>query len=222
VQFTPLAKGVRVLSIQTEIRENTCVSSGSFRRTLKREDRTVIGKNGQEHADSNPVHMSKQDIERGSHVISRNPSRPPSRPLSRTHSRTNVQDGIHGLTPPHLHSPRHSGSGNLEISDLQRRLANLPLDPAHGTNGHHHSGTNSHESPEGARTPQEAWMPDVEMEPAFNPLDHEDLPPEEIHMIIKIPLPTYTSPTSNVQPAMVSHRIKWACMIMCVSVLAEA
>jgi len=60
----------------------------------------------------------------------------------------------------------------------------------------------------------EPWMNGLEVEPDFVPLDEDDLPPEEVHLVLKIPIPALAAPTNTVPPATISHRIKWSCLIL--------
>jgi hypothetical protein len=104
-------------------------------------------------------------------------------------------------------------ASSFEVRDLQRRLADVATRSPPNALGH--TSPNSH-TPSGGHTPlhPEGWMPEIEMEPAFEPHDARDIPPEEIHLVLTIPIPLYAAPSNQTMPCMISHRIKWACLIL--------
>lgn len=153
-------------------------------------NRTIHHKTGNLTTETHTVAMHKEVIE-----ASRPGSTPGSAALSRVQSRSELSALSSGMHTPHpMHAP--SSSSGVAPADLSRRLANVSLNA--GTTG---SGSNSavaSETPSPAPgTAQHIHTPEASgsgsrqivvypEEPQFQSLDHEDLPPEETHILINL------------------------------------
>lgn len=227
VHFVPLGKGIRVKEITTEIRENLI----------------IYGKHGYQHNESHAIFIDKEDCDPNENSINRIQSQPTSAPLSRVASLAQLGDlqlsmsGSHSPSVTHspsVPSPQPSVSSGVAPHDLSSRLAKIKVrgdertPPYNGNSGgqptqtssgylspRSRSGTGSRNDPQSqfVQRVQEALEP----EPAFEPLDDQDLPPSEKHMVFHVRIPKFAAPSNAMSPAVISHRIRWTCLIECVS-----
>lgn len=210
IRFVPLAKGVRLRSVHTEIRESL----------------TIFGKGDSQHTESHCILTHKSDLSDHSHLISRAPSRAPSEPLSRIPSHTQLS-GMSSISPgagsPGVGTPHSTVSGGVAAHDLTRRLAKISArDNEQQNSGNFLSEgrsppTFSSLGSASRNDPQSQFVQRVqetlEPEPVFEPLDPDDVPPEEAHIVLHLRIPKYACPSNTTQPCVVSHRIKWTCQI---------
>lgn len=236
----PLNKGVRINSIHTEIRENLI----------------IYGKNNSQHNESHAIYASKEELQPGSHGISRAASRAPSAPLTRVSSANNlgamVSSGDHSPATTSgsqsRNSPRGSSQqlpqagpssagdgGGVAPGDLSRRLAKVKFRPGNAdrtfsnitapTSPERPSPPSLH--PRSAETSAQGLQDSnsgfhrriaetLEPEPEFEGDHEDDLPPDEKHIVLHVKIPRYAAPSNSVPPAIISHRVKWSCLIRCV------
>lgn len=222
IRFTPLAKGVRVKEVNVEIRENV----------------TLYGKNDAEHNETFAIFSRKDEVQPSSHGISRTPSRtqsrgpsqPGSAPLSRVTSGTNLaaanagsSDSSARRSPPISMSPNQS----VLAADLSRRLASVSMNNPNNSTSPSTSGPSSlagpshlgHSAPYSNPSSSNSGFAEriagtLEPEIDYDHADDEDeLPPEELHILLHYPIPPNVAPTNPANPVVISHRIKWSCLI---------
>lgn len=207
VKFMPLAKGVKVTSVSSVVKEYTQVHT---RHSSHNEVRVAASikheiRNGRAYrvteAGSAPVapphHFYGEDsvVPPGSAA----PSAPPS-----PHHRP-VRDQGAGNVPPLTDSGLSSRIGSFA------NLAGASLGRAHdGYFGHPGSGSGSGNATPGPSNPTVASIPD-DMRNADE--DDINIGDDEVDTMITIPIPTWTTPSHNVHPVYVTHKIKWSCAI---------
>jgi hypothetical protein len=206
VKFMPLAKGVKVTSVSSVVKEYTQVHT---RHSSHNEVRVAASikheiRNGRAYrvteAGAAPVapphHFYGEDsVPPGSAT----PSAPPS-----PHHRA-VREHSLGAIPPLPDSGLSSRIGSFA------NLAGASLGRAHdGYFAHPGSGSGSANATPGPSHPTVAEIPDD-----IRNADDDDINigDDEVDTMITIPIPTWTTPSHNVHPVYVTHKIKWSCAI---------
>lgn len=206
VKFMPLAKGVKVTSVSSVVKEYTQVHT---RHSSHNEVRVAAStkheiKNGRAYrvteAGTQPMapphhYYSEDSVPPGSAT----PSAPPS-----PHHRA-VREHTLGNVPPLTDSGLSSRIGSFA------NLAGSSLGRAHdGYFGHPGSGSGSANATPGPSQQTVADIPD-DMRNADD--DDINIGDDEVDTMITIPIPSWTTPSHNVHPVYVTHKIKWSCAI---------
>ncbi|KAG6812711.1 hypothetical protein H0H92_001215 [Tricholoma furcatifolium] len=186
VKFTPLTKGTCVLSVTTAIHEQTKVYARSGPQEQTRQCASV------KHEIVNG-----RAVEVEGHRGSRSPSHPPS-PAS-------PASPSPGASQSHI---QRSGSSS-SLSSLSRHLIHNPL---HAFTPTAHSSTSasasaSTPSPETPPVASSSNAPRVETEDS----DYES---QDVVTYLSIPIPLTITPSHNLEPIHVAHRIRWSILIL--------
>ncbi|GAA6064597.1 hypothetical protein JCM10212_000508 [Sporobolomyces blumeae] len=196
VKFSPLAKGVRIVSLITTIREHTTVYSKSSSHSEAR-DATVVKYNFVEGGNGGGAET--------------NAGNPPARIESTASLRS--LGGFHAsgaMTPttPAFGSPFHGGA----MTPLESPRGGSPRNGSPGFpfnrrptgQGRFHFGADDEESEE------EEEQPTPNQEPEQEEDDGQDT---EVDVVVDVQVPIWTAPTHTVHPVFVNHKIKWSAFI---------
>lgn len=207
VKFMPLAKGVKVTSVSSVVKEYTQVHTrhsshnevrvaASIKHEIKNGRAYRVTDSGAAPMAPPPHHYYSDDaVPPGSAT----PSAPPS-----PHQRA-VRDHTLGNPPPLTDSGLSSRIGSFA------NLAGSSIGRAHdGYFGHPGSGSGSANATPGPSHPTVADIPD-DMRNADD--DDINIGDDEVDTMITIPIPSWTTPSHNVHPVYVTHKIKWSCAI---------
>ena len=194
IKFMPLAKGVKVVSVSSIIKEYTLVHTRHS-----------------QHPDARVAATAKHEIRRGrAYAVSTDVDRPPK----------NVDD----------HGSRPGSAANSAPSSPTRQPVSLP--PTASTQ----RDSSQHRTPGPRNRPLDSYFPTMSTdEPVASGSNAEagassaslvtresssssvttdiELGDDEVDTHISIPIPTWTTPSHNVHPVFVSHKIKWSCSI---------
>ncbi|GAA5948720.1 hypothetical protein JCM3765_004984 [Sporobolomyces pararoseus] len=194
VKFSPLAKGVRIVSLVTTIREHTTVYSKSSSHSEAR-DATVVKYNFvQDGAPSS----SEQ-----------NSGNPPARIESAASLRS--LGGFHSsgmMTPqtPAFGSPFHGGAmtplESPRTGNSRTSSPGFPFNRRPTGQGRFQIGADDESDEEEEQTPQPEEEPEED--------DGQDT---EVDVVVDVQVPIWTAPTHTVHPVFVNHKIKWSAFI---------
>lgn len=196
VKFSPLAKGIRIVSLITTIREHTTVYSKNSSHSEAR-DATVVKYNFGEDT--------------GSHAPSATASGT-STPAPRIESSASLSSmGVMTPTTPGFATPGFStpfhGGARTPAGDSP--AAGFPFDrPARtGRRARFQLGAEDEDEAEDPATPHpmNAALPD---EPEVD--DGQDT---EVDVVVDVQIPIWTAPSHSVHPVFVNHKIKWSAFI---------
>ncbi|KAJ9098888.1 hypothetical protein QFC19_006227 [Naganishia cerealis] len=205
VKFMPLAKGVKVTSVSSVIKEYTQVHTRNSSHTEVRVAASIKHeiKNGRAYRVTEPGvqpaapphhYYSEDSIPPGSAA----PSAPPS-----PHHRAVREHSLGSVTP-------------MTDSGLNSRVGSYANLPGSGSSrlpdgyfGQPGSGLGSGNATPGPSHPTIADIPDD----MRNPEDDINIGDDEVDTMITIPVPSWTTPSHSIHPVYVTHKIKWSCAI---------
>ncbi|GAA6007627.1 uncharacterized protein JCM10292_002831 [Rhodotorula paludigena] len=189
VKFSPLAKGVRIVSLITTIREHTTVYSKNSSHSEAR-DATVVKYNF---------------VEDGSHGPSSGTHTPAARiESSASLSSMGLASGAQTPSTPGFNSPYHGG-------------ARTPATDRSGASGYpfpRNGGANGRRArfQLGAEEEEEEEDHSASGQPA-DALAEDDGQDTEVDVVVDVQVPIWTAPSHTVHPVFVNHKIKWSAFI---------
>ncbi|GAA5912670.1 hypothetical protein JCM8208_007723 [Rhodotorula glutinis] len=194
VKFSPLAKGIRIVSLITTIREHTTVYSKSSTHSEAR-DATVVKYNFSE--DGAPGGPSTSGT---------------TTPAPRIESSASLASmGVMTPTTPGFSTPNVStpfGSGSRTPAH-DSPAAGFPFDRAarSGRRARFQLGAEDEDESEDLATPH-PMNPATPDEPLVD--DGQDT---EVDVVVDVQVPIWTAPSHSVHPIFVNHKIKWSAFI---------
>ncbi|KAJ9107548.1 hypothetical protein QFC21_001007 [Naganishia friedmannii] len=206
VKFMPLAKGVKVTSVSSVIKEYTQVHTRSSshnevrvatstKHEIKNGRAYRVTEAGVQPAAPPHHYYSEDSIPPGSAA----PSAPPS-PHHRPVRDSNL-DSVTPMTDSGLNS-RVTSYANLSGAGSSRA--------PDGYFGHPSSGLSSGNATPGPSHPTVSDFPDDMRNPEEDDINVGD---DEVDTMITIPVPSWTTPSHSIHPVYVTHKIKWSCAI---------
>lgn len=213
IKFMPLAKGTRVTHVSSVIKEYTVVHTRNSQHTQSRvamsTKHEIRGGKAYRVTESGTEPVAPGHYERGedaaapSHSFAGMTSAPPSAPTSPAHRA--VRDSLLGAVTP-LHGLSRASS-TVNLSNLVSPHSSMNASDRSRSEAAPMSRSNS-QAPAEPSTSSVADMPD-------DMRDREDIEigDEEVDTMITIPVPPWTTPSHNIHPIFVSHKIKWSCAI---------
>ncbi|KAJ9124471.1 hypothetical protein QFC24_003262 [Naganishia onofrii] len=206
VKFMPLAKGVKVTSVSSVIKEYTQVHTrnsshnevrvaASTKHEIKNGRAYRVTEAGVQPAAPPHHYYSEDSIPPGSAA----PSAPPS-----PHHRP-VRDFNLGSVTPMTDSGLNSRIGSY--ANLSGAGSSRAPD---GYFGHPASGLSSGNATPGPSHPTVSDFPDDMRNPEEDDINVGD---DEVDTMITIPVPSWTTPSHSIHPVYVTHKIKWSCAI---------
>ncbi|GAA6021801.1 hypothetical protein JCM10207_002066 [Rhodosporidiobolus poonsookiae] len=192
VKFSPLAKGVRIVSLITTIREHTTVYSKNSSHSEAR-DATVVKYNFVTDGTHGPSS--------GTNTPARDPARIESTASLR--SMGGFASGMNTPTTPGFNSPFH-GSAMSPANELPSNNGGFPFHPR-GRRAKFQLGAEADEADE-----EEQPQPQQEEEPAEEVDDGQDT---EVDVVVDVQVPIWTAPSHTVHPIFINHKIKWSAFI---------
>ncbi|KAJ9123207.1 hypothetical protein QFC22_001400 [Naganishia vaughanmartiniae] len=206
VKFMPLAKGVKVTSVSSVIKEYTQVHTrnsshnevrvaASTKHEIKNGRAYRVTEAGVQPAAPPHHYYSEDSIPPGSAA----PSAPPS-----PHHRPVRDFSLGGVTPM-------TDSGLNSRATSYANLAGAGSSRANdGYFGHPGSGPGSGNATPGPSHPTVSDFPDDMRNPEEDDINVGD---DEVDTMITIPIPSWTTPSHSIHPVYVTHKIKWSCAI---------
>ncbi|GAA6051086.1 hypothetical protein JCM3770_004705 [Rhodotorula araucariae] len=186
VKFSPLAKGVRIVSLVTTIREHTTVYSKSSSHSEAR-DATVVKYNF---------------VADGTHGPSTSGTSTPAPRIESSASLSSM--GLMTPTTPGFATPIHSGA-RTPMGELGG-AGGFPFAARSGRRARFQLGAEEEDDDEEHHTPQPAPEPTDEA-------DEDDGQDTEVDVVVDVHVPIWTAPSHSVHPVFVNHKIKWSAFI---------
>ncbi|KAJ8518138.1 hypothetical protein ONZ45_g4772 [Pleurotus djamor] len=187
-KFSPLAKGVRIISITSTVHETTKIYSAK----------------GVYQESTHPVASVMHEMVGGvAHEVTRDElRRRRSASFGRSPSGAASPAGLGTRTPPQSHTPTPSTSSSAPMFSM------TPLaDPSSSS-----SSSSAHSSPRPAMLPLASTATST-YTPSINP-DETIETMDEMSTLLHIPIPpNTTTPTHSLDPIVVSHRLRWSILI---------
>ncbi|GAA5992336.1 hypothetical protein JCM10908_000433 [Rhodotorula pacifica] len=189
VKFSPLAKGVRIVSLITTIREHTTVYSKSSSHSEAR--------------DATTVKYSFIDGVPGTGSASASGTSTPANRIGSTASLSSM-GGLATPTTPGFNSPWHGGA---RTPATERNTDGYPFHQTrNGRRARFQLGAED-EDEDHQPNPTQA---STEAGPAPEEDDGQDT---EVDVVVDVQVPVWTAPSHAVHPVFVNHKIKWSAFI---------
>ncbi|GAA5972647.1 hypothetical protein JCM8115_006459 [Rhodotorula mucilaginosa] len=187
VKFSPLAKGVSIVSLITTIREHTTVYSKSSSHSEAR--------------DATTVKYSFIDNVSGTPSATPSGTSTPARLMGSTASLSSM-GGLATPTTPGFNSPFHGGA---RTPASERNGDGYPfLQSRNGRRARFQLGAD--EEDEDHQNPTQAST-------EAGPVEEDDGQDTEVDVVVDVQVPVWTAPSHAVHPVFVNHKIKWSAFI---------